>query len=117
MAEQEKVLWDDAFPSNYFGHQHMPEDGSDVVTEIKEVRMEMIQGSYGADKKLVATLSTHPEKWIVAKVNGKTINKVYGTKHPYQWVGKKIQLYVDPYVKSPQGVGPAIRVREFAPQG
>lgn len=112
----DKVTWDMAFPSDYFGSQHMPEDGSDIVAEIKDVKMERIQTQHGTDTKLVAYLTTKPEKWIVAKTNGKTINKVFGTTHPYQWVGNKIQLYVDHAVMSPQGIVPAIRVRDFEPK-
>lgn len=112
----DKVMWDTAFPSDYFGHQHMPEDGSDMVIEIKETRMEKIQSQHGTQEKLIAYISAKPDKWIVAKTNAKTINKIYGTTHPYEWEGKKIQVYVDHAVSSPQGVVSAIRVRDFEPK-
>ena len=112
----EKIKWDTAFPSDYFGHQHMPEDGSDMVVEITDVKMERIQTQHGASDKLIAYISAKPSKWIVAKTNGKTINKVHGTTHPYEWVGKKIQIYVDHAIPSPQGVVSGIRVRDFEPK-
>lgn len=112
----DKVTWDMAFPSDYFGHQHMPEDGSDIIVEIKNVNMEMVKNQHGGDTRCIAHITADPEKWIVNKTNAKTINKVHGTTHPWEWVGKKIQLYVKPDCQSPQGSVPGIRVRDFEPK-
>lgn len=113
---EDRVTWDMAFPSDYFGHQHMPEDGSDLVVEIKGTKMETVRNAHGSETKPITYISTKPDKWIVNKTNAKTINKIYGTTHPYQWEGKKIQLYVKPDCPTPQGPQPGIRVRDFEPK-
>ena len=114
MAEHKH--WKTAFPSDYFGHQHMPPDGSDMVVEIKDVKMEAVTGAHGTSTKLVAHTTADPEKWILNKTNAKTIEKVTGSGFPDEWVGKKLQLYVTK-TSSPEGLVDCVRVREFPPQG
>lgn len=115
MAEHKH--WKAEFPSDYFGNQHMPPDGSDMVVQIKDVRSEVIQGQRGREEKLIVYFDgdVTPDKWILNKTNGSMIEKVTGTAYMDEWVGKKLQLYVD-IVSTPQGMKPAVRVREFAPQ-
>ena len=112
----EHIHWKKEFPSDYFGHQHMPSDKSDMVVAIKEVGSESVRSSHGTETKLVAHITADPEKWILNKTNAKTIAKVLETDYLDEWVGKKIQLYVTK-TSSPEGLVDAVRVREFPPQG
>lgn len=113
MAEHKH--WKTAFPSDYFGHQHMPE-GSDAVVEILDVRQEGVKSARGTETKLVARITADPEKWIINKTNAKTIEKVLGTGYTDEWVGEKIQLYVTK-TSSPEGLVDCVRVRDFPPAG
>ena len=113
MAEHKH--WKSEFPSDYFGSQHMPADGSDMIVTIKEAGTEAIRSSHGTEQKLVLTITADPDKWIINKTNGKMIAKVLETDFLDEWVGKKVQLYVTK-VASPEGLVDAVRVREFAPQ-
>lgn len=103
------------FPSDYFGAQHMPVDGSDMIVVIKEVGSEDIRSAYGKENKFVLHITAEPEKWIVNKTNAKMIAKVLGTPYVNEWIGQKIQLYKTK-VSSPDGLVDAIRVREFPPK-
>lgn len=115
MAEHKH--WKAEFPSDYFGSQHMPADGSDMIVKIKDVRPETIQGARGKEEKLVVYFdgAVKPDKWILNKTNGNMVEQVLGTAYMDEWIGKSIQLYVA-VVSTPQGMKPAVRVREYAPQ-
>lgn len=115
MAEHKH--WKAEFPSDYFGSQHMPADGSDLIVQIKDAGPETIQGQRGREEKLVVIFDggITPNKWILNKTNGSAIEKVLGTPYMDEWIGKKIQLYKS-MVSSPHGMVQAVRVREFAPQ-
>lgn len=113
MAEHKH--WKSEFPSDYFGSQHMPADGSDMIVTIKEAVTEAIRSAHGTETKLVLHITADPEKWIINKTNGKMIAKVLDTDFLDEWVGKKVQLYVTK-VASPDGLVDAVRVREFPPQ-
>ena len=110
----EHIHWKTAFPTDYFGSQHMPPDGSDMIVTIKDVEREEVRSAHGTESKLVVKITADPEKWIVNKTNCKRIEKVLKTAFEDEWVGKKIQLYVEK-VSSPEGIVDGIRVREFAP--
>lgn len=110
----EHTHWKAAFPSEYFGHQHMP-DGNDMIVQIKDVKKEVVQGQRGKEEKLVAHISADPDKWILNKTNAKTIEKVLGSGYIEDWAGKKIQLYVTK-TSSPEGLVDCVRVRDFPVQ-
>ena len=113
----EHTHWKTAFPSDYFGHQHMPADGSDLLVEIKDAAVEMVRGpgGRGQEEKLVLQITADPSKWILNKTNAKTIEKVTGEKYIDGWIGKKLRLYVTK-TSSPEGLVDCVRVRDFAPQ-
>lgn len=109
--------WKLAFPSEYFGHQHMPEDGKDMIVTIEKVGLESVKGHGGGmEQKLVAHISADPEKWILNKTNCESIERVLGEGSPDKWAGGKVQLYVDK-TSSPKGLVDCVRVRPFPPQG
>ena len=110
----EHTHWKTAFPSDYFGHQHLP-DGNDLVVGIKSVGQETVQSARGREQKLVAHITADPEKWIINKTNAKTIEKVLGTGYIDEWAGKKLRLYRDK-TSSPEGLVDCVRVRDFAPE-
>ena len=113
MAEHKH--WKTAFPSDYFGHQHLPEDGSDAIVEIKDVKRETVRSRHGTETCLVAYITANPEKWILCKTNAHTIEKVTGAAFDDEWVGKKIQLYKTK-TTSPDGLVDCVRVRDFPPK-
>ena len=45
----------------------------------------------------------------------KSIAKATGTPYMDEWIGKKIQLYIDPAVSAFGTVTEGVRVRDFAP--
>lgn len=107
--------WKKAFPTDYFGHQHLPEDGSDTIVAIKDVKVERVNNSRGGgDDQLIVYITAEPEKWIVNKTNAKMIEKVAGSGDVFDWIGKKIQLYKTK-TSSPEGLVDCVRVREFPP--
>ena len=111
----EHVHWKKAFPTDYFGSQHMPADGSDIVVTIKEVKHEKVQNGHDSDTKTIIYITAEPEKWIANKTNCERISNVVKSEFEDEWVGKKIQLYVE-MVSAFGKTQPAIRVREWPPQ-
>ena len=107
--------WKKAFPTDYFGHQHMPPNGDDIVVAIKDAKVERVQNGRGGEQRLVLYITADPEKWILNKVNGKSIEKLLGTGLLDEWVGKEIQLYKTK-TSSPEGLVDCVRVREFPPR-
>ena len=54
---------------------------------------------------------------IMNKTNCKIIEKIYGTPYIEDWIGKKIQIYVQKGVKAFGEIVDALRIREQIPGG
>lgn len=112
MAEHKH--WKAEFPANYLGSQHLT-DGKDMIVKIADVKSEWVQSQNGKEKRLVLYFDGDVLPMICNKTNGERIQKIVGSEYMDEWVGHKIQLYVD-MVSAFGKTGPALRVREFAPK-
>ena len=110
----EHIHWKKEFPSTYLGSQDLPEN-SDMIVQVKEVGEQEIQNQGGKQTKLVMSFENGVKPLILNKINCKNIAKALGSDYLDNWIGKKLQLYVDPAVSTPQGITSAVRVRDFAP--
>lgn len=91
------------------------EDGKDRILTIKSAAKEAVKNEDGKeDTCLVLYFHEEAKGMIVNATNAKRIEAIYKTGIVSQWVGKRIQLYVE-NVKAWGKVVPALRVREKVP--
>ena len=112
----EHIHWKKEYNPKYLGVWDLP-DGKDMIVQIKDVTHEELQNQGGKEIKPVLSFENNVKPLILsAKVNFKALQKALGTPYEDEWVGKKIQLYVDPNVIAFGEIVPAVRIREFAPE-
>jgi len=109
----EHIHWKKTTNPNYLGAFAF-EDGKDMIVTVQDVRTETIQNAQGKEDKLVAHFENGVLPLILNTTNMKTIAKVTGSAYIDEWVGKKLQLYVD-LVSAFGTTTEAVRVRDFAP--
>lgn len=84
----------EAFPSNFIGKE-------DVTTPLRviigPVHREEIQSDNGKEFKNVMEVKGHPKKLILNNINWDTLENAYGEDSD-DWIGKEMELYVDPSV-------------------
>lgn len=91
------------------------EDGKDRILTIKSAAKEAVKNEDGKeDTCLVLYFHEEPKGMIVNATNAKHIEAIYKTGIVSQWIGKRIQLYVE-NVKAWGKVVPALRIREKVP--
>ena len=116
-AMEEKIHhWKQYFDYKYLGAYSL-EPGEERVLTIKNLHQEEVVGNNG-DKSMLPVLYFYdsPKPMILNKVNSKTITKIYKTPDPRQWIGKKIQIYVDPGVRVGRERVEALRIRPKEPE-
>lgn len=114
----EHIHWKKTTNPNYLGTFAF-EEGQELVVKIADVRVEMVNDPKGGgEEKPIAYFDgdVKPNKMILNKTNMERIEKATGTPYMDEWVGHKIQLYVDPAVPAFGTVGPAVRIRDFEPK-
>lgn len=92
------------------------EPGEDLIVTIKSVANEVVTGTDG--KKETCTVMHFAENvkpMVLNATNSKTITKLLKTPYIEQWVGRKIQIYVENGVKAFGDVVDALRIRPFLP--
>lgn len=113
MAEHVRV--ENLMNKKYFGEWNLPEDGSDMIVKIKDVKQEEIQSPTGGKEvKTVLYFEGDIKPMILNVTNMKRIASVVKSPYIDEWVGKKIQLYSE-VVAAFGSTTKAVRVREFAP--
>lgn len=107
------VHWKKSFNPNYIGEWDF-EDGKDMIVKIADVCHEMVESAQGKEEKTLVKFEGGIKPLILNTTNAKRIQKVTGSGYEDEWVGKKLQLYVEP-VSAFGTTTMAVRVREFAP--
>lgn len=89
------------------------ENNRDLIGTIKVVKSEIVTGDGGRKEECaVCYFAEDIKPMILNKTNMKTITKLVGTPYIEKWVGKKIQIYVDPKVKYGKEITGGLRIRE-----
>lgn len=102
--------------SPYLGEWDIP-DGKDIVLTIKDVSSGLIVGEKGRTTQGMVIYFVEKMKPLFCNItNAKIIERIYKTRFVDQWVGKKIQLYVDENITFGRTTVRGIRVRDFVPK-
>ena len=101
--------------SNYLGEWDL--GSGNVIVTIKDAVQEEVQipARNIVKKALVISFEEFPKKFVCNDTNGKRIQRALGTRFLNEWVGKKIELYVDDKVRFQSELVSAIRVKPTAP--
>lgn len=92
------------------------EPGQDLIVTVKSVANEVVTGTDGKKETCSVMHFTENVKPLVLNAtNSKTITKLLKSPYIEQWVGRKIQLYVETGIKAFGDIVDAIRVRPFLP--
>ena len=109
--------WRNEFKQNFFASNLMPENGSDVVLTIKEVRPEELMNTDGQRKhSLVCYWAEQALPMVLNKTNCRVIAKLLRENDYTKWGGHRIQLYVDHAVKAFGETVDGLRVRAKLPE-
>ena len=90
--------------------------GEEKIVTIRTVKNEVVTGADG--KKETCTVmhfSEDVKPLVLNATNSKTISKLLKTPYIEEWVGRKIQLYVQKGIKAFGDIVDAVRVRDFLP--
>lgn len=113
---EELTHWKTLRNLEFLGSHDLPIDGSDIIVTIDSVKKEKVKTERGQEQCTVARFKEKGVKpMILNSTNCKTIQKVYNTPFIQNWSNKKIQLFVQKNVISPQGLVDALRIRPFDP--
>lgn len=114
MAEK-LTHWKKLTNPDYLGAYAL-EPNEDMVVTIKSVANELVASPDGKKETcLVMRFTENVKPMVLNATNSKTIAKLFKTPYIEEWVGRKIQLYVQTGVKAFGDVVDALRVRPFLP--
>lgn len=112
----EKTHWKKVVSDpNYLGEADFGEGEEKIATIARVVRDETIQTAEGKSKKAVVYFSEPLKPMILNVARSKAIEKVVGSPYFEDWVGAKIQLYIEHGIKAFGDVVSAVRVRPRKP--
>lgn len=107
--------WKKLTNPDYLGSYAL-EPGQEIVVTIKSVANENVTGTDGKKENCTVMHFVEDIKPLVLNAtNSKTITKLFKTPYIEEWVGRKIQLYVQKGIKAFGDIVDAIRVRDFLP--
>lgn len=90
--------------------------GEEKIVTIKNVVNEVVSGTDGKKESCsVMHFAENVKPMVLNATNSKTITKLLKTPYIEEWVGRKIQLYVQKNVKAFGDIVDAVRVRDFLP--
>jgi hypothetical protein len=93
------------------------EKGEEKIFTITDVSGGTVFSDKGkSNKKPIATLAETKLKMVLNSTNCKTLSKLYNSRDTDSWIGKKIQVYVDPNVKFGGEIKDGLRIRPFVPK-
>lgn len=107
--------WRNFQDKNYLGSHNLEQGEEMLLTIAKFDGEEKVKTADGEKSCIVIYFQEEVPKMILNVTNGNTIASLYGT-HPDGWVGKKIQVYVQPKVKAFGKTSDALRIRDFVPR-
>lgn len=112
MTHWKKVVSD----PTYIGEADF-EPGEEKVLTIASVNAnETVMTAEGKSVKAVVHWAEKEKAMILNVARAKAIQKVTGSPYFEEWVGHKVQLYIDNKVKAFGEIVSAVRVRPFAPK-
>lgn len=102
---------------NYIGEGDFQEGEEKVLTIAKVNAAETVQTAEGKSKKAVVHWAENNNKPMILNVaRSKNIEKVAGSGYFEDWVGVKVQLYIEHGIRAFGEVVSAVRVRPFKPR-
>lgn len=113
----EKTHWKKVVSDpNYIGEADFQEGEEKIVTIAKVAAKETIMTAEGKSQKAVVHFAEAGIKPMILNVaKSKSIAKVAGSPYFEDWIGVKIQLYIDNRVKAFGEIVSAVRVRDKKP--
>lgn len=106
--------WKNLSNYDYLGAYSI-EDNKELVVTIKQIGKELVTGNAGRTENcIVAHFSDSDKPMILNKTNCKTIQKLYGSPHIEDWIGKKIALFASTTQLAGEHVE-CLRVRPYLP--
>ena len=113
----EKVHWKKVVSDPVYIGEADFEPGEEKVLTIASINSkETIVTNEGKSTKAVVHWAEKEKSMILNVARAKAIQKVTGTPYMDEWIGKKVQLYIDNKVKAFGEIVSAVRVRPFAPR-
>ena len=92
------------------------DEGQDLIVTIKSVENKLVTSPDGkSETNPVMSFIENIKPLVLNSTNSKTISKILKTPYIEEWIGRKIQLYVQKNVKAFGDVVDAVRVRPFLP--
>lgn len=92
-------------------------DGNDLIVTIRTTTTEQVINLSGKkDDCLVIYFAESDKPMILNRTNARTIEKLTGSPYLEDWIGARIQLYVQRDVKAFGTTTDAIRIRDFHPK-
>lgn len=114
MAEQ-LTHWKKLANPDYLGAYAL-DPGQELIVTIASVANEAVTGADGKKETcMVMRFRENVKPMVLNATNSKTITKLFKTPYIENWIGRKIQLYVQAGVKAFGDVVDALRVRPFLP--
>lgn len=107
-----KTHWKKAYNPNYFGSWCF-EPGKDMVLTIAGVAQEPVSDEKGRSElcMVIRWKETGAKPMICNKTNAKSIEKLVGSPYIEDWVGHRLQLYVDHDVRFGREKVDGVRIR------
>ena len=113
----EKVHWKKVVSDPVYIGEADFEPGEEKVLTIASINSkETIVTNEGKSTKAVVHWVEKEKSMILNVARAKAIQKVTGTPYMDEWIGKKVQLYIDNTVKAFGEIVSAVRVRPYAPK-
>ena len=100
----------------YIGEADFEPGEEKVLTIASVAEKETIVTQEGKSTKAVVHWAEQEKAMILNVARSKAISKVVGSPYFEDWIGKKVQLYIDNKVKAFGEIVSAVRVRSFAPR-
>jgi hypothetical protein len=113
-----KTHWKTLDDPPYIGAYAFEPD-QEIVATIKFVRRETVIGEGGTKEecKVAHFEEAEIKPLILNATNSKTIEQIHKTPFIEDWIGKKIQLYVQKGIRGKKGeITDGVRVRPFVPK-
>ena len=112
----EKTHWKKVVSDpNFIGEADFEEGEEKVVTIARVANSVEVQTAEGKSKKAVVYFSENLKPMILNVARSKAITKVAGSPYFEDWIGVKIQLYIEKNIKAFGDLVNAVRVRATRP--
>lgn len=91
--------------------------GEDMIVTVRGFERRMVTGADAhREEKTVLLFDENVKPLVLNVTNAKRISKMFRTSYIEQWIGRRIQLYVDPNVKAFGEICEGVRVRPDPPR-